>query len=323
MKNILFSKDIYNFFRENGYILVKPFNIVNNDDTVFYSAGIQPLLKEFIHGNLEESRNLFIAQPVIRTQYLDNLDEGTSLAFVNGTTSRFNLSEKEYQKLVSDWLDLFYQIGLKKNNITIRNDYYEDNWNNISVAGNRTFYYNNNIEVGDTTFFTKVGSDKIDTMCDLGFGIERLRWCVHNDSYFNLYSDSKNLLSREKALISAISLLSVCNVKPSNRNSGYRARLFSKKLAELLNAMRLNDQELNYLKECIMYWKDWQKVDCDIDFNVILNEYERNCNANIINMLVNEGYNVSKININVSWEDFKERLKSSGVPKEKIKSIIR
>ena len=112
MKNILFSSDIYKFFSENDYKIIKPFNIVNNKDTVFYSAGIQPLLSEYLNGNIKENENLFIAQPVIRTQYLDTLDEGTSLAFINSTTSRFNLSEREYKKLVNDWLDFFYQIGI-------------------------------------------------------------------------------------------------------------------------------------------------------------------------------------------------------------------
>ena len=323
MKNILFSSDIYNFFSENDYKIIKPFNIVNNKDTVFYSAGIQPLLSQYLNGNIKENENLFIAQPVIRTQYLDTLDEGTSLAFINSTTSRFNLTETEYKRLVNDWLEFFYQIGLDKRNITISEDYYIDNWNNINLEGNRTFYYYNNIEIGDTTFFKKVDNDKIETMCDLGFGIERLRWCVNNTSYYDLYSDSKVLLPREKALISALSLLLVCNVKPSWKNSGYRARLFSKQLAELLDSRRLNEIELSYLKECITYWKDWQKIDTLIDENNVINEYERNCHSNIVSLLVNEGYNVGKLNVNGSWNDFKTRLRSAGVPKERIKNLIR
>ena len=323
MKNILFSKDIYDFFQGNNYQVVNPFNIVNNKDTVFYSAGIQPLLFEYINGNLPDDENLFIAQPVIRTQYLDSLDEGTSLAFINGTTSRFNLSQKDYDKLVKDWLEFFYQIGLKKDNITMMNDYYEDNWNNIDLAGSRTFYYYNNIEIGDTTFFTKVSSGKIDSMCDLGFGIERIRWCLNNNSYYNLYIDSNKLLPRTRALISAISLLSVCNVIPSNKNSGYRARLFSKKLAEVLESKKLNELELRYLKECLAYWKEWQKVNSEIDISVIINEYERNCNANIINLLAKEGYKVNRLNINLPWDDMQKRLYSAGVSRERIKRIIR
>ena len=59
------------------------------------------------------------------------------------------------------------------------------------------------------------------------------------------------------------------------------------------------------------------------DFSIIENEYERNCNSNIINMLINEGYKVAGININIPWNEMQKRLSSSGVPKERIKKIIR
>lgn len=324
MKNILFSKDIYNYFKEMDYHIVNPFPIVNNKDTVFYSAGIQPLLNSYLNDELEDKKNLFIAQPVIRTQYLDVLSEGTSLAFINSTTAKFNLSENEYLKLIKDWLDFFYQLGLEKRNITSSCDFYEDKWNNINLSGNRTFYYYNNIEIGDTTFFTSIDNEKIDSMCDLGFGIERIRWCINgNRSYFNLFSDSDKLSSSEKGLISAITLLAICGVKPSQKNSGYRARLFSKKLADLLSSSKLNVEDLKYFKECILYWQDWQKISDAFDFSIIENEYERNCNSNIINMLVNEGYKVAGININIPWNEMQKRLSSSGVPKERIKKIIR
>ena len=81
--------------------------------------------------------------------------------------------------------------------------------------------------------------------------------------------------------------------------------------------------ELSYLKECITYWKDWQKIDTLIDENNVINEYERNCYSNIISLLVNEGYNVSKLNVNGSWNDFETRLRSEKVPKERIKNLIR
>ncbi len=324
MKNILFSKDIYNYFKEMDYHIVNPFPIVNNKDTVFYSAGIQPLLNSYLNDELEDKKNLFIAQPVIRTQYLDVLSEGTSLAFINSTTAKFNLSENEYLKLIKDWLDFFYQLGLEKRNLTSCCDFYEDKWNNINLSGNRTFYYYNNIEIGDTTFFTRIDNEKIDSMCDLGFGIERIRWCINgNKSYFNLFSDSDKLSSSEKGLISAITLLAICGVKPSQKNSGYRARLFSKKLADLLSSSKLKVEDLKYFKECILYWQDWQKISDAFDFSIIENEYERNCNSNIINMLVNEGYKVAGININIPWNEMQKRLSSSGVPKERIKKIIR
>ena len=161
-------------------------------------------------------------------------------------------------------------------------------------------------------------------MSDVGFGLERIRWCINNESYFNLYSDSKEILPEIKAYLSVIALLMVNGVKPSNKNSGYRARLFSKRLVNLLDGIELTGTLQNYLYECIRYWKDWQEINKKVDIDIIQNEYTRNCNRYIIEKLKSEGYNnISGININISREELKRRLASSGVEKEKIKKLIR
>ena len=127
-----------------------------------------------------------------------------------------------------------------------------------------------------------------------------------------------------KAYLSVLSLLAVNNVKPSNKNSGYRIRQFSKKLANVLDGNEFSNLEKQYLMESIRYWKDWQEMDKDIDVEVIINEYTRNCNRLIINKLIEYGYNnLSGININVSREELKKRLLSAGVEAEKVKKIIR
>lgn len=324
MKNILFSKDIYDYFKDNNYTIMKPANIVNDRDTVFYSAGIQPILSEYLNHNLEEKQDIFVAQPVIRTQYQNSLGEGTSLAFINATTSKFNLSEEDYKKLVNDWLEFFYELGLDKRKFSTRSDFYRGKWDEMELSGKRTFYYYDDLEVGDTTFFTDVANENIETMCDLGFGLERLRWSTNKDkSYYDLYNESRNISPQEKALMSALALLNVCKVKPSNKSYGYRARSFSKKLAELLESKKLIEEDVDYINQCIKYWEEWQQTPNISDFNQIEKEYERNCNHNIIEELANEGYNVRGININISWEEMQKRLRSSAVPKERIKQIIR
>lgn len=67
-------------------------------------------------------------------------------------------------------------------------------------------------------------------MSDLGFGLERIRWKIVNKSYYDLYNSFDNIDIKVKAYLSALALLTVNDVKPSNKNAGYRVRLFSKKL---------------------------------------------------------------------------------------------
>lgn len=204
---------------------------------------------------------------------------------------------------------------------------YEREWGDLLVAGKKTFYYYNNLELGDTTFFTKIMKEGknvgIDTMSDVGFGLERIRWCLNGGSYYNLYSNSKNIDAEIKAYLSAIALLTVNGVQPTNKNAGYRARMFSKKLASLLNGKELNDQMQNYLLECVKYWKDWQEIDKEINLEIINKEYVRNCNRYILDKLISQGYeNINGININISRDELKKRLVCSGLENEKVDELF-
>ena len=327
-KKLMSSYELKKYFLDRGYNCITPHQIVNNNDTVFLTAGIQPILSDFRSSKIENETKIYLSQPVIRTQFANYISEGSSIAFINSTSAGFNISEKEHNNLVNDWIELFYELGIKSEDIQSKSKNYEREWGDLLVSGKKTFYYYGNIEIGDTTFFTKITKDEknigIDTMSDVGFGLERIRWCINNESYFNLYSDSKEISPEIKAYLSVIALLMVNDVKPSNRNSGYRIRLFSKKLVNLLEGVELTNNLQNYFLECIKYWKDWQEVHKEIDVDIIKNEYIRNCNRYIIDKLINEGYsNISGININISREELKKRLYSSGVEDEKIKELVR
>lgn len=317
-----------NFFQSKNYNCLKPYQIVNNNDTVFISAGIQPILKNYREGKLIDCNKYFVSQPVIRTQYIDSISEGYSLAFINITSSSFNISEEEHSKMVKDWYDFLDNVGLSRKKITFQTDFYSDVWGDLEVAGKRTFHYYDGMEIGDTTFFTNIKKDNkkinIDSFNDLGFGLERLRWLSVGGSYYDLYSNSKKINCDIKAYLSSIALLTVNNVIPSNKNSGYRSRLFSKKLVRLLEAKDFNEEEKKYLNECIKYWTEWQRSGSEFDKNIIINEYIRNGNRYIIDLLAQEGYeNVSGININIPRDEFIKRIIASGVENEKVKKLVR
>lgn len=329
MENYLLDpKSLKRFFAQKNYECSKPYSIINNSDTVFVSAGIQPLLKSYRDGKINDKTKMYLSQPVIRTQYSDSIKEGTSLAFINTTTASFNNSESEHLKMIQDWYELLFELGMKKDDITSRSDIIETKWGDLKLKGNRIFHYYKNLELGDTTFFTKVESQNnnlnLETMSDLGFGLERLRWKLTNNSYYDLYSNSSAISSEIKAYLSAIALLTVNKIKPSNKNTGYRARLYSKKLVSLLNGRNFNKSELLYLDECIKYWTTWQEISDDIDTSMIMNEYIRNGNRHLVDILSEEGYkNLDGININNSREELIKRLKTSGVEEKKISQLTK
>ena len=328
MKNYLLeSSELEKYFSENDYDILKPVNVVNNKDTVFITAGIQPILSSYLDSNFD-SKRVYLAQPVLRTQYIDCISEGNSIAFVNLTTSGVNVSRQEHDSLVNDWLNLFRMIGTDKKDITSKTKEYQRDWGNIFVSGEKTFYYYKNVEIGDTTFFNEVRKNRekvcVDSMSDLGFGLERIRWILNNKSYFDLYSDSAEISPLIKGYLLALGLLLVNDVTPSNKNSGYRMRLLSKKLVDIICANELNESEQNYLIECLKYWKEWQKVNHEVNLEIFRKEYVRNCNRYILNLLEKEGYkNLSSININVSKDILEKKLYAFNIPKEKIKKLIK
>ena len=292
-KKLMRLLELKKYFEERGYSCQKPHPVAHNEETVFVSAGIQPILARYRKGDIQESKKIFIPQPVIRTQFASSVSEGSSIAFVNPTSSGFNIREEEHEQLVNDWLELFYELGMKKADISTRQDCYEHAWGDLTVEGKRTFYYHKDIEIGDATFFTKVKKDGksvgIESMSDLGFGLERLRWCANNkQGYFDLYSDSSHLTPEVKATLSVLALLTVNDIKPSNKNAGYRARLFSKKIAGIMNGLSMSEEFNEYLFECIKYWKEWQETKSDTEISVIQNEYIRNCNRISLDKLINE-----------------------------------
>lgn len=329
MKNILSdSNRLKSFFKEKNYTCLKPYSIINNNDTVFVSAGIQPLLYDYRKNKFSNVEYLYVAQPVIRTQNSNMVEEGSSIAFTNLTTSCFNHSEEEHNNMLNHWYELLYETGIRKEDITVNSDIYETKWGDIELCGKRTFHYYKNVEIGDTTFFTKIVDDNskkiADSMSDLGFGLERLRWLVNGNSYYDLYSNSQGLDINLKAYLSVIALLAVNNVKPSNKNFGYRARMFSKKLVNLLEGRNLNFNEEQYLEECIEYWKEWQEK---LDFQnkqIIMDEFIRNGNRYILDQLSSQGFeNLSGININISRNELEKRLIGCGVDIEKVRKLVR
>lgn len=323
-KRLMQQEALKKYFAERGYKIETPQPVAHNEDTVFVTAGIQPILARYRRGEMENSKKIFIPQPVIRTQFASSVAEGSSIAFVNPTTSGFNITEKEHEQLVNDWIELFYELGMKKSDISTCHDYYEHNWGDLQVEGKRTFFYHKDVEIGDTTFFTKVEKDGqnvgIESMSDLGFGLERLRWCANDkQGYFDLYSDSSQLSPEVKATLSVLALLAVNDINPSNKNTGYRARLFSKKLAGIMNGLSMPNEFNEYLVECMRYWGEWQSVNSNLETTAIQNEYIRNCNRIILDRLISEGYtNISGININISKEEFRRRLIGSGVESRKV-----
>lgn len=131
----------------------------------------------------------------------------------------------------------------------------------------------------------------------------------------------------KKAIISAIVLLVINGVSPSNKAAGYRIRLFSKKIISDYGIDVLNSKLEKYIDDCINYWINWQKItnyDSDYIKDIIKKELDRNGNRYILDALELGGFsNVKGVNINVSREEFLKRLKGSEVDEIVLRKVLR
>lgn len=322
-----------NYFLNNDYRCLNPFNVVNNkSDTIFITAGIQPILNSILEGTISDKKNIYISQPVIRTQFVSSLSEGYSLAFINSTTVAVNKSEENHKKLVGDWYNFFYELGLEKKHFTTREKDYIRNWSNLIVSGHKIFHFYKNIELGDTTFFNSIkdtnGTNLLYSMSDVGFGLERIRWVSSpNNSYYDFYQDSSSIDSKLKALISAVALIVVNGILPSNNQAGYRIRLFLKEIVSYYGINVINNDINDYLDNCIYYWISWYKYSSENKEkykNIIMHELERNENRLILDELSELGItNINGININVSRTELIKRLNSANVNKDYLQKILK
>lgn len=131
----------------------------------------------------------------------------------------------------------------------------------------------------------------------------------------------------KKAIISAIVLLVINGVSPSNKDAGYRIRHFSKKIIGEYGIDVLTTELENYMDDCIDYWIKWQEAtnyDKELLKEIIKKELDRNGNRYILDMLEDNGIlNVKGVNINISREEFLKRLKGSGVDKNILRKVLR
>jgi len=322
-------------FSSLNYDILQPSSVINNsDDTIFTTAGIQPVFLNAVNNKpLTECNNMYVAQPVLRTQYIKSLSEGFSLAFVNTTTVRINNTYENHLKLVNDWLDLFKSLNFNPSLFSTKEKDSSRIWRKHIMSGHKVFYLYNGLELGDSTFFTSIintedGSKPIETMRDVGFGLERIRWTMRLEaSYYDINSFSNMLEPKLKALLSAMALLTVNGVIPSNKDVGYRVRLFAKTIIQDYRLDSLPNYFKTYIDECLSYWADWQqtgKTYEDYNKDIILDELLRNENRYILDLLSNHGHdNVHGININLKRDEFFKRLRSANITREYVEEVLK
>jgi len=267
------------FFRSKEFLVQDPISIIQNSGstTVFTTAGIQ-ILEDAVHreGPIPIDK-IFVSQPVVRTQFIDSVCDGTSISFVNLSTVIANSTHEQHFNALSDWFSLFDILGFNKELFRFYHKETEPKWGSKIFKNGVIKIEYNNIQIGDAVYIYDIPQNTRQNLMisDIGFGLERLRWMLSTGEYGDQFG-IKGQYTPPTDIIRTLSLFAGSGLLPSNQGAGYRFRQISKKLNECYKEDVLIEKKIfsNFYHD----WSLWTQLPTHLDdaLEVFLAENKRN-----------------------------------------------
>lgn len=316
-----------NHFKKRGFSVNAPIPLINkNGTTLFVCAGVQ-VLDSVIHNETPiPSEPIYVAQPVLRTQFIDIISEGTSTSFINASTCQLNIGRNEHYQYLQTWIDLFIDLGLNKDDFSFKTKPYEQQWGDKTVKSEKMFIVYDGLEIGDASYVQDLPQQTRPnlTLSDIGFGLERVKWILQGGSYFDVLGNgrvSKSVTGEIAVCSHTLALLAGEGLKPSNKEQGYRFRLFSKKLVASALGEHPGSQEQSnsYYK----YWEKWTKLVSPQDQSMqsVAQENTRNFNRILLDRLCERCPDVG-LDINQPTATIIKRLKGTSVDPDYLTKVL-
>jgi hypothetical protein len=256
LKPLNIAKKISTYFSSIGFNTEASQNIDNRSGkTNLIIAGVQ-IFDNIIHqGDNIQKNKFFLTQPCVRMQFQSNisLEEDISTSFINICTEQMSLKFSEHMQLVDHWCTILSKIGLHMNNFTIIIRNSKKDWGTGEFSALELFFIYGGLEIGDATYLEIPQSNRPSILIsDIGFGLERITWAINKTQlYFDILIPWTEIGKREMFdTCRTLTLLSLCNIKPSNKNSGFQFRKLAKILSEKYYGINL----LNILSYYYNYW---------------------------------------------------------------------
>jgi hypothetical protein len=293
------------------------------DSTHFTTGGVQHIETILRKEGSLEKRIFAIAQPSVRSQYMDKVKNGTSTAFVSVSLESIDTNPAEFFDLSSKFIDLMINVGLNPQKIKFKIDNISDSWNNKELSQKAITIIYDDIEIGECIYIPSypfIENKKVPVV-DISFSIERLMWSIDKDFYLpemkEIYSANKKKASMEH-LISIVDcirtsvLLAGEGIKPSHRDPGYRLRQLIKRFVERNRNVNIDIRELAVTS--YNFWKSWNyNPDLSIEdiIQTLVQEKERSTNVFLLKEIERLGGQKIQMNVNQSTDDFLRQIYES------------
>lgn len=295
------------------------------DTTLFTLGGIQhieTLIRE--KGNLEK-KVFAIAQPSLRSQYMDKVEDGTSTAFISISIESIDTTPIEFIEACKNFIALMVGVGMDTNYMKFNIEDISDTWNDKELSQKAITIYYKNFEVGECVYipdYPFIKDQKI-SVSDLSFSIERLHWALNKeDNYF--FSDMKETYLENIDGVSSDKITSIIDcirsavliasegVKPAHKDPGFRLRQLIKRFVQRNQSVKIDINKLISLS--YKYWEKWNhKSELSLEeiTQLLVSEQDRSFNVFVLQELQKEIGKRIQMNVNQSTEDFIKQVNSS------------
>lgn len=320
---VLEPSSIQDFFKDKGFEISEPLGITESRTTLFVCAGVQ-ILESIWERNFPPPENiiLFVAQPVLRSQFMGYAGEGVSTSFVNLATVAMGINETRYGEMLRSWLSFLKLSGIDLSEVRFVLEEKEDKWGDKRFSAKTIRFRYRDISLGDANYIkafpAKFGEI---SLVDIGFGLERIRWIGSGTHYWSFLKDFNEVNFNVLDLWNTLALLAGSGITPSNNERGYRFRRASKLLCERIGYRRDSEK---FLLSAYNRWKDWANLQMEVDRvrQVVRKELDRNANSILKSKLVEAGFHDVGIDINLPPEEFLKLLRGTSVNREILEKIL-
>jgi hypothetical protein len=329
----VYSEDIQNESSLEHIPLIKSDEVIRpeGDTTMLTSAGIQHLeTLERDKINLE-SEKFKIAQPVVRSQFMDKIKEGYSTAFIDESVVQLGVSDEVFfgmcKQMIIDSLN--HDEDIQKYYLTI--DTQDDRWGQKKFTKLViTLYYGGN-EVSEGVYidkFPKVNGQTV-SVAEITHGAERYNW-IHRENkdqpYFIdfeefYHSDNKDNVAKIIDPIRTATLMIMQGVVPSHKDPGFRLRQLIKRFVERNTETSFSEDRLLDLSYDFWIRNSVEGIVDKIGVRESLKkEMMRAQNVYIVGHIERDMNKKIKVDVNLSTDEFIKRIYSSS-PEEIIEIV--
>lgn len=305
--------DLFKYFKDAK--IIQPDRILrpNGDTTFFTTAGVQHV-ETIINEKGKLTKELFmVAQPVIRSQFMDKVKNGTSTSFINFSVEYPYATISEFTQLTNNLIKLIVNQGINPQQLKFQIENSSDKWGSRHFDKSFITIYIDGVELGESVYIHNypLAKDEHISIADVSFGLERLNWAINNKPYFadfsNFYTnenDSNHITSIIDCIRTSV-LIAGDGVRPSHKDPGYRLRQLLKRFVSRTQNMNVNTVDI--IRKSYQFWKKWDAssiLNEEETIEIITSEIERSYNSILLLRLGEKGGPKIDINVNQSTVDF-------------------